>query len=88
MLIPTAPPPSRVLALAKRAMRPKGWFVGDTCTDLRAGRFQHHERVYQSAAELEADLRTVFGTVQIETFHDPTLAGERDRTTFVWEAQA
>lgn len=78
----------RVFDLAKRAMTPNGWFVGDTCTDLRAGRFEHHERVYQSEKELRADLETAFKTVRIETFYDPNVQGGGDRTTFIWECQA
>jgi SAM-dependent methyltransferase len=77
----------RVFALAKRAMKPSGWFIGDTCTDLRKGKFEHHERVYQSAAELQKDLEVVFSRVVVETFYDPNVEGSGDRTTFIWEAQ-
>jgi len=78
----------RVYGLARRAMRDGGWFVGDTCTDLRQGHFHAHEHVFQSAAELECSLKLEFSRVRVETYYEPSMPGGGDRTTFIWEAQA
>lgn len=77
-----------IFRLAHRALKPGGWFCGDTPAKSKIGQQYLHAHEYEWAdeAEMRRELAKVFDHIETESMssHDPSIVGY---TTLLWRCR-
>ena len=73
----------RIFRLAHAAMKPGGWFCGDTpaARDTGAKMLDAHDFEWRDAGQMRTELARVFGHVETQTLVS------KERTTLLWRAR-